>query len=107
MPTVTYVLDDGRIRTLEAHSGSSLMQIAVEHAVEGIDGECGGACACATCHVYVDASHLARLPSPGRMESEMLGFVSAPRRANSRLACQLTMTPALDGIVLRVPERQR
>lgn len=107
MPRLTCVLADGSLRAIDAMAGQSVMQAAVRAGVAGVDAECGGACACATCHVYVDERFLGRLEPAGPMEEEMLGFVAAERQAASRLACQLVVTPALDGLVLRVPERQR
>ena len=107
MPRLTYVLPDDSERVVDAAAGQSAMLAAVRAGVPGIDAECGGACACATCHVYVGEHDLDRLAPPGPMEVEMLAFVAAPRGATSRLACQLTVTPALDGLVLRVPTVQR
>lgn len=107
MPRLTYVGADGRRQSVEAATGQSVMQAAARAGVAGIDAECGGACACATCHVYVDERFLERIGSPAAMEAEMLDFIAAERRAGSRLACQLEVTPALDGLVLHVPARQR
>ena len=81
------------------------MENAVKHSVPGIDAECGGACACATCHVYVDDAWAAAAGKPEAMEEDMLDFAHEPRE-NSRLSCQIMVTDALDGLVVHVPERQ-
>lgn len=107
MATITYLLHDGRRVTLDAPLEQSVMQTAVDNDVAGMDAECGGACACATCHVYVDERFVDRVPAPAEMELQMLDFIAAERRPTSRLACQLPMTSAMDGIVVHVPGRQR
>ena len=106
MPVIHYLLNDGTTRSIDARLGASVMETAVMNNVRGIDGECGGSCACATCHVYVEEADLARLTPPDEMESEMLDGVAAERRAGSRLGCQIAITAALDGLTVRVPERQ-
>ncbi len=106
MIRVTYLQPDGRADTLELKEGSSVMQGAVMRALPGIRAECGGGCACATCHVYVDEDWLSRVPPSGLMESEMLEGVAAERRPGSRLSCQIVLSPSLDGLVVRVPECQ-
>lgn len=106
MPAVVYVLKDGRERRIELADGKSVMQGAIDHNVPGIDAECGGCCACATCHVYVDDAYLARLAPPDEGERDLLTGVAAESRPNSRLSCQITMTAALDGLVVRIPDRQ-
>jgi ferredoxin, 2Fe-2S len=107
VPKVTYIEHDGTPHEVEVPVGLSLMRGAVNNGVPGIDADCGGECACATCHVYVDAAWLActGLPEPGSMEESMLSF-AAVKEANSRLSCQMTMSDELDGIVLRMPEGQ-
>lgn len=82
------------------------MQTAMQHNVEGIDAVCGGAMACATCHVYVDSAWFPKIPRPDSTETEMLGFVAAEQRATSRLSCQITMTEALDGLIVTMPDTQ-
>lgn len=82
------------------------MQAAVQNDVEGIVAECGGSCACATCHVYVDESFVARLPPAGDLESELLTVTAAERKSNSRLSCQLTVTNELEGLTVTIPETQ-
>jgi 2Fe-2S ferredoxin len=86
-------------------AGWSLMEGAVKNLVPGIDADCGGACACATCHVYVDPAWLDKLPPKQEMEETMLDFAQDVR-PNSRLSCQITVTPALDGLVVRTPKSQ-
>jgi len=102
---VTFIEDSGKEHTVEVAEGWSLMEGAVKHLVPGIDADCGGACACATCQVYVDPDWMAKLPPKSDMEETMLDF--APDvRAGSRLSCQLRMSAALDGIVLHLPKSQ-
>ena len=105
MAKVTYITHDGNEHAVEITPGWSLMEGAVKNRVPGIDADCGGACACATCHVYVDPAWLAALPPKSEMEEAMLDFalVTAP---NSRLSCQIRVTPELDGLVVRIPVSQ-
>lgn len=105
MPRITFVSFDGAERTVEAPAGATAMEVAVKNRVPGIDAECGGACACATCHVYVDEAWQAAVGEPAPMEEDMLDY-AFDVRPSSRLSCQITLTPALDGLVLRLPERQ-
>jgi len=105
MTTVFFVEASGRERKVDATLGISLMEIAKRHAIVGIIAQCGGACACATCHVYVDAAWMARLPPPEDMEVGMLESASQPH-AGSRLSCQITVTAALDGLRVTVPDAQ-
>jgi 2Fe-2S ferredoxin len=102
---IAFICPDGTLHLVDALCGKSLMQSARAAAVPGILADCGGELACATCHCYVDASWMARLPGASDDEATMLGFVWEPR-PNSRLTCQIRVTPDLDGLVLRVPERQ-
>ena len=106
MPHITYVQPSGEPVTVDVTEGWSLMQAAIANGIEGIVGECGGSCACATCHCYVDESRLPGLPAPAQGELDMLENVAAERRPNSRLACQLKAGPALEGLVLTLPDRQ-
>jgi 2Fe-2S ferredoxin len=106
MPKITYVADDGTRRDVEAAAGASIMETAIRNNVRGIDAECGGCLSCATCHVYVDEEWLARLPAPDADEADMLGFVAAEQKPNSRLSCQIKLDASLDGIVVRIPPRQ-
>ena len=106
MADITYIEPSGAPVTVTVPDGWSLMQGATSNGVDGIVGECGGSCACATCHCYVDADRLAELPEPADNELAMLETTAAPRLPNSRLACQLKASPALDGLVLTLPETQ-
>ena len=91
---------------MAAQAGQSVMQAAHSIALEGIIAECGGAASCATCHVYVDAEFLDRLPPMEAQENQMLDFVASERRPGSRLSCQIPMSDALDGITIHLPEQQ-
>jgi 2Fe-2S ferredoxin len=105
MPKINYIGADGTSRTIEAEAGSTVMEAAIKHGVPGIEAECGGACACATCHVYVDEAWLATVGGPSPMEEDMLDF-GYDVKSNSRLSCQIKVTAEIDGLVVRVPERQ-
>ena len=107
MPSVTYVEFNGTAHNVEVPVGTSLMRGAVVNNIAGIDADCGGECACATCHVYVDAAWLDKTgrPEPGSQEETMLSFAAAAQ-PNSRLTCQIRMREDLAGIVLRMPEGQ-
>ena len=105
MPQVTFIEFNGRRHSVAATPGLSLMRAAVDRDVPGIDADCGGQCACATCHVYVDAGWLARTGARTTMEADMLNF-AAEMRDNSRLACQIVVTEALDGLVVSMPDGQ-
>ena len=96
MPAVEFEQPDGQIREVDIAIGQSLMRAAIENGVVGIDAECGGACSCATCHVYVDDG--AQIMPPDDVENEMLDGVAAERRHNSRLSCQLVMTAEMAGM---------
>lgn len=106
MPIVTYILRDGERREIDVPVGTSVMEAAVHNNVRGIDAECGGCLSCATCHVYVDATSTALLPSPDESELELLDGVAAQRRPESRLSCQLVMAPAMNGLVVQIPAKQ-
>ena len=93
-------------QTLDAPVGQSVMRIAVDAGIAGIAADCGGMLTCATCHVHVAPEWLDRLPPAGDEELAMLGFTAAPQRDDSRLACQLTITEALDGLTVELPDRQ-
>jgi 2Fe-2S ferredoxin len=105
MPKIIFIEHTGRQHEVEARAGQSVMQAAIDNMVPGIVADCGGTCSCATCHGYVDEAWLARLPTMEESESGMLDG-SPHRRENSRLTCQLTVTEALDGIVVRLPASQ-
>ena len=105
MPRVTYIEHNGTEHRIDLEEGLSVMRGAVDNGVPGIDADCGGECACATCHVYVDEAWLARTGTRGEQEASMLSF-AATAQPNSRLSCQITMTQVLDGLVVRRPEAQ-
>ncbi len=105
MAKITYIDENGRARTVEVPEGWSVMEGAVKNNVAGIDADCGGACACATCHVYVDPAWAKKLPAKEEMELSMLDF-ALDVKPNSRLSCQLKVTPELDGMVVRTPKSQ-
>lgn len=106
MPNITYVSADGECITLALEDGTSVMEGAVSQGVDGIIGECGGSLMCATCHVYVEESDMGRLPPRGEIEEEMLYSAASEVRANSRLSCQIKVSEELDGLVVRLPDRQ-
>ncbi len=106
MPTIHYILHNGSTQSVDATSGTSVMQAAIQANVRGIDAECGGSCSCATCHVYVAEDWIPRLPPPDEMENELLEGVCAGREPGSRLSCQITVSPELDGLTVRVPSAQ-
>jgi 2Fe-2S ferredoxin len=105
VPNVTYIEFDGTSHTIDVPTGQSVMQGAVDNNIPGIDADCGGQCACATCHVFVESDWLAATGEPPSMEVSMLEF-AATREDNSRLACQIEMTAALEGLTVRMPEGQ-
>jgi 2Fe-2S ferredoxin len=106
MPSVIYIEPDGRAVELQVADGASVMSAAMNAGLEGIEAQCGGNLACATCHCYVQAPWLALLPAPSAEERLMLQNVAAPLRDNSRLSCQLIVRPQLDGLTVEFPERQ-
>jgi 2Fe-2S ferredoxin len=106
VPRVIYVHPDQTREEVDVDIGTSVMQAAVAHGIDGIVAECGGSAMCATCHVYLDEGDLARAPEMQPNEDEMLEFTASPRKASSRLSCQLVMTPELDGITVYLPEEQ-
>lgn len=106
MPTVTYVDFEGNRSELNLANGMTLMQGAVMNGIEGIEGECSGSCACATCHCYVDEAYLDKLPALSENEDELLEGTASERLATSRLSCQIRMSDELDGIVVQLPEEQ-
>lgn len=107
MPQVTYVEHDGAKHELDVPEGENLMHGAVYNGVTGIVGECGGALACATCHCYVDEAWTGKVGGPGSQdERDMLESTAAERKPNSRLSCQIVMTPALNGLTVHLPSSQ-
>ena len=105
MAKVTYIEHDGREHVVEVKNGLSVMEGAIRNNVPGIDADCGGACACATCHVYVDEAWRDKTGEPSAMEESMLDFAEEVQ-PNSRLSCQIRISDALDGLVVRLPENQ-
>jgi len=105
MPKITFIEHDGTPHEVDAEAGMTLMEAAVRNMVPGIEADCGGACACATCHVYVDKAWLEKTGERGEMEEDMLDF-AFDVHDNSRLSCQVTLTDDLDGLVVKVPEKQ-
>jgi 2Fe-2S ferredoxin len=105
MPTLTYIEHNGESHVVDARVGDSVMQAAVRADVPNILAECGGACACATCHVYVDPAWRGATGEPSEMEAQMLEFADSTTE-DSRLSCQIKITEGLDGLVVRLPEVQ-
>jgi len=106
MTTITFVEASGQSTTLDLAEGWSLMQGATSNGIDGIIGECGGSCACATCHCYVDDLLAKVLPPPSQGELDMLDNAAAERRPNSRLACQIKVSAAMNGAVVHLPKTQ-
>lgn len=105
MIKITFIDSAGEKRVVDAEEGSTVMEAAIRNSVPEITAECGGACACATCHVYVGEEYLDRTGKPEANEEDMLDFAYAVQ-GNSRLSCQIKVTPALDGLVITTPPRQ-
>lgn len=106
MPTIVFVDATGKETRVDAKPGASAMIAALGSGVEPLEAECGGACMCATCHVYVDEAWVDKLPKIQVMEEDMLADTACERRANSRLSCQIEVSEDLDGLVLHLPEAQ-
>ena len=105
MPKITYIEHNGKEHVIDVAAGMTVMEGAVKHNVPGIDADCGGACACATCHVYVDPAWADKTGESSGMEQSMLGFANDVRD-NSRLSCQIKVTAELDGLVVHLPQSQ-
>ena len=105
MPKVTYIEYNGKVHEVEVEKGLSIMEGAVQNGIPGIDADCGGACACATCHVYVKEEWLDKLSGQGESEKDMLDF-AFETKSNSRLSCQLMLEDKHDGIIVNLPEKQ-
>ena len=105
MPKITYIEHDGTEHAIEVKTGLSVMEGAVKNNVPGIDADCGGACACATCHVYVEPEWMDKVGSRAQMEEDMLDF-AFDVRDTSRLSCQIKVSDVLDGLRVKVPEKQ-
>jgi 2Fe-2S ferredoxin len=105
MAKVTYIEFNGKEHVVDVAPGFSVMQGALNNSVRGVIAECGGACSCATCHVYVDSAWIEKLDHKTEEETAMLDAVCEPK-PNSRLSCQIKITEGLDGLVVRLPEKQ-
>ena len=105
MPKITYIEHNGKSHEVEVANGLSVMEGAVQNNIPGIDADCGGSCACATCHVYVDEKWFIKLPKKDSAEEDMLDMAYEPKKF-SRLSCQLTVTDELDGLVVKMPSKQ-
>ena len=105
MVKITFIEFDKTEHTIDADEGMSLMEVALQNSVPGIDADCGGACACATCHVYVDKSWVEKTGEAEQMEQDMLDFAFDVTE-QSRLSCQVKVTDDLDGIIINLPEKQ-
>ncbi len=106
MAKITYIEHDGTEHVVDVANGLTVMEGARDNGIPGIEADCGGACACSTCHVYVDEAWVDKLPARDPMEEDMLDFAYEPDPEKSRLTCQIKVTPALEGLVVRLPERQ-
>lgn len=105
MPRITYVEHNGKPHAIDVPTGQTVMEGAVRNGVPGIDADCGGNCACATCHVYIDPAWVAKVGPIEANEESMLKYVQQAK-PNSRLSCQIAVTDALDGLLLTMPDRQ-
>ena len=105
MPKITFIQPDGTEQSVDGQTGMTVMEVAKKNTIDGIEAECGGACACATCHVYVDDAWAEKAGGPSEMEEDMLDF-AFDVRPTSRLSCQIKVTDALNGLIVRVPEKQ-
>lgn len=106
MAVITYIEFNGTEHTVDVPEGTTLMEGAVNQGIDGIVAECGGSCACATCHVYVENDWIDKLPTMDSIENDLLEFPASPRERGSRLSCQLVVAKELDGLVVRLPEAQ-
>lgn len=105
MPVITFIDHQNNVHKVEAKSGNTIMQTALNNQIEGIVAECGGSCSCGTCHCYVDEQWLDKMPEVSSVESETLECAVGVK-SNSRLSCQITVTDDMDGLVIRLPETQ-
>lgn len=106
MPKITYIEHNGTPHVVDVPVGHTVMEGARDNNIPGIEADCGGACACSTCHVYVDPEWAGKLPQKQAMEADMLDFAWEPDPVRSRLTCQIPVTNELDGLVVTMPERQ-
>lgn len=106
MPKITYIEHNGTKHTVDVALGLTVMEGAVSNNIPGIDADCGGACACSTCHVYVAEDWVEKIPAKEDMEVDMLDFAFEPNETRSRLTCQIKVTPEMEGLVVEMPEKQ-
>ena len=106
MARITYIEHNGTRHDVEVKTGMTVMEGARDNGIPGIEADCGGACACSTCHVYVDPAWVNKLPRRDPMEQDMLDFAYEPDPERSRLTCQLRVSDDIDGLVVQMPERQ-
>lgn len=107
MPKVTYISPKGEARAIDVPVGTTVMAAALKNGIDGIVAECGGVCMCSTCHVFVDEKFYGMLPPANDTEEAVLEIAAVERQSTSRLSCQIKVTEALDGLVVRIPEKQR
>ena len=105
MPKITYIEHNGKTHNVEVPNELSVMEGAIQNNIPGIDADCGGACACATCHIYVDEKWFNKLPSKSEAEQDMLDMAIEPNKF-SRFGCQITVNDDLDGMVVKMPSKQ-
>jgi 2Fe-2S ferredoxin len=105
MPRITFISHNGTAETIEGEIGQSVMDAARTHGITGIEAVCGGGTACGTCHVFVEPDWLTRLSPAAQAEQELVDFLTQ-KQPNSRLSCQISMVPELDGLVVHLPEHQ-
>ncbi|MFT4715673.1 MAG: 2Fe-2S ferredoxin [Paracoccaceae bacterium] len=106
MAKITYIEHNGTEHVVDVANGLTVMEGARDNNIPGIEADCGGACACSTCHVYVDAGWVSKLPAKDAMEEDMLDFAWEPDTEKSRLTCQIKVTDDLDGLIVKMPEKQ-
>lgn len=106
MTKITYIEFSGTEHVIDVANGMTVMEGARDNNVPGIEADCGGACACSTCHVYLDAAWVDKVPAKDAMEEDMLDFAWEPKPDTSRLSCQMKVTDALDGLIVHLPEKQ-
>ena len=105
MPKITYIDNEGNSKTIDVENGLSVMEGAIQNNIPGIDADCGGSMACATCHVYVEEKWLSKLPKAEDAEVDMIDMAFEPKK-NSRLSCQIIINDELDGLEVTTPEKQ-
>ena len=105
MPKITYITHDGKKNTVEVPTGLSVMEGALQNNIKGIDADCGGSMACATCHVYVDEKWKDKVPKQEEAETDMIDMAFEPK-INSRLSCQIIVSEELDGLKIQTPRKQ-